>query len=90
MREFKGYFIPKNKLPFWDKLIINGGILLYQRYKIIGIEEKRIPINAINSVTLNKGIFFCTIVISSMGERIVAEGFTNKDGKEISTLLGFN
>ena len=44
MREFKGYFVPKNKLPFWDKLIINGGMLLYQRYKIIGIEEKRIPI----------------------------------------------
>lgn len=90
MREFKGYFVPKNKLPFWDKLIINGGMLLYQHYKIIGIEEKRIPINAINSVILNKGILFCTIIISSMGERIVAEGFTNKDGKEISILLGFN
>ena len=90
MREFKGYFVPKNKLPFCYKLIINGGMILYQRYKIIGIEEKRIPINAINSVTLNKGIFFCTIVISSKGERIVAEGFTNKDGKEISMLLGFN
>ena len=89
MPEFKGYLIPKNKLPFWDKLIIDENFITHQRYKVIGVDEKRLPIRAINSVSLKQGILFCSIIIYSMGDYILAEGFTKADGKEIRRLLGF-
>lgn len=89
MTEFKGYLIPKHKLPFWDMLIVDNGFVTHKRYKVIGVHEKRIPIRAINGVELKRGVLFCSIIINSMGETIVAEGFTNSDGKEIRRLLGF-
>ncbi|GIM59643.1 hypothetical protein CAPN007_18520 [Capnocytophaga canimorsus] len=58
MFEYKGYMMPKNKFPFWDKLIIGADFVTYKRYKVIGVDEKRIPIRAINGVTIKEKFFF--------------------------------
>lgn len=89
MPEYRGYMIPKNKFPFWDKLIIEAGFVTHKRYKIIGVDEKRISIRAINGVTIKSGIIFSDIIINVLGDSIIAEGFTKRDAKEIRSLLGF-
>ncbi|MGI6341847.1 MAG: hypothetical protein ACOXZ9_02560 [Bacteroidales bacterium] len=89
MAEYRGYLIPRHKLPFWDLIIVDNDFVTHRRYKMIGVDEKRIPLKAINGVELKRGVLFCSIIINSMGETIVAEGFTNADGKEIRRLLGF-
>ncbi len=81
--------MPKNKFPFWDKLIIDAGFVTHKRYKMLGVDEKRIPIRAINGVTIKSGILFSDVIINVVGDSVIAEGFTKKDAKEIRQLLGF-
>lgn len=56
---------------------------------MMGVDEKRIPIRAINGVTIKSGILFSDVIINVVGYSVIAEGFTKKDAKEIRQLLGF-
>lgn len=35
--------IQKNKFPFWDMLVTDTNFVTHKRYKMIGVDEKRIP-----------------------------------------------
>lgn len=60
-----------------------------KRYKMIGVNKKRIPIRAINGVTIKNGVLFSDVIINVVGDSATGERFTKKDAKEIRRLLGF-
>jgi len=78
----------KRNVLFPDRITINDRNVIYEKGEIIG--HKRMIINRenISSVYLNENIFFAEIVIESRGgQKIVANGFSKSDARQIINLL---
>jgi hypothetical protein len=88
-RKYTGYLIPKSLLPFPDQIIITDSVIIHRRFKVIGVRKRYLSRNHLSSIYLDKGILFCTIVIQTYNDSIVGQGFTNQQGEEIKSLLGF-
>jgi hypothetical protein len=86
---FTGYLIPRSSLPFPDQVMINDTTVIHKRFQVFGVKKKFFQRQHIISISLDKGLMFCNIIIHTFSDSIAAKGFTNSQGEKIKNLLGF-
>lgn len=73
---------------FPDILEIGNSTVSYHKGYVFGYKTTVIARQNIASVSLDRGLFFTDVIISSKGgERIVAQGFSKSDADQILVLL---
>lgn len=73
---------------FPDILEIDNAAVSYYKGYVFGYKAITIARQNVASVSLDRGLFFTNVIISSKGgERIVAHGFGKSDAKQIFSLL---
>ena len=77
-----------HNLLFPDRLEIDDDKVIYHKGYLIGYQSTTIQRQNISSVRINTYILFADIIIeSSGGRKIVIEGLTKRDAREIYNLL---
>lgn len=89
MRTFTASRISANDNTLYpDRVEIDDQNVTFYKGYVFGYRTTVIARWNIASVSVGAGIFFVDVIISSKGgERIVANGFTKRDAKEINRLL---
>ena len=77
-----------NNIIFPDRIEIDALNVTYFKGTLIGYRKTVIARNNIASVHIGSGLLFADIVIESTGGlRVIAQGFTKREARQIMTLL---